>query len=265
MKFQLKNILAITALVLTFTSCSKDDDPVQDTTPTGVGTLELEFDNTYGSSNLIIGTANPANSNGEALKVDMIKYIVSNIVLTKADGSTYIVPKNDSYFIVDEAIASSRIITIPNVPAGDYKSVKFGIGVDQEKWALGETGQGNFLTTANTAGMMWAWAAGYRFIRYEGTVTSSTQTDANFKVHTGQSGADYNYREVTLDFPTSTKATVRTTVTPLVHIMADLSVILDGTNKVKLSEGAMLMSGQKLKTISDNLVNMFEVEHVHND
>lgn len=265
MKFQLKNILAISALVLIFSSCSKDDDPVQDTTPTGVGTLELEFDNVYGDANLVVGVSNPSNANGEALKVNMIKYIVSNIVLTKADGTTYTVPKNDSYFIVDEATASSQIISIPNVPAGDYKSVKFGIGVDQEKWSLGDTGQGNFLTTATSAGMMWTWAAGYRFIRFEGAFTSSTNTDAGFMVHTGQSGSDYNYREVTLDFPTSTKATVRTTVTPLVHIMADLSVILDGTNKVKLSEGAMLMGGQKLKTISDNLVNMFEVEHVHND
>lgn len=37
MKFQLKNILAIAALVLTFSSCSKDDDPAIDTTPTGEG------------------------------------------------------------------------------------------------------------------------------------------------------------------------------------------------------------------------------------
>jgi len=64
---------------------------------------------------------------------------------------------------------------------------------------------------------------------------------------------------------------VRTTITPQIHIMADVSKVLDGANKISLTEsnamgmGAMIMSGVKLPLITANLPSMFSVEHVHND
>ena len=68
---------------------------------------------------------------GEVVKVTKAKYIVSNIVLTKEDGSIYVVPKSQSYFIVDELTSASLTLNIPNVPAANYTKVKFGIGVDK--------------------------------------------------------------------------------------------------------------------------------------
>ena len=113
-----------------------------------------------------------------------------------------------------------------NIPAGDYTKIKFGIGVDKAQFDLGATGQGDFLATAQDAGMMWNWTAGYKFVLFEGKFTSSTVSSATpFMVHTGQTGTDYNYTEVTLDLPT--KALVRTTITPDVHIFADVSKIID--------------------------------------
>lgn len=128
-------------------------------------------------------------------------------------------PKANSYFFVNEANDASTLITIPNIPAGDYKSVKFGIGVDQEQFNAGANGQGTMWTDAQALGMTWSWAAGYKFVKFEGTVTTDTQTDANYRVHTGKTGNIYNYAEVSLNLPE--KALVRTTITPQVHIMAD--------------------------------------------
>ena len=83
--------------------------------------------------------------------------------------------------------------------------------------------------------MMWSWSAGYKFMAFEGTFTSPTVTkETPFMVHTGQTGTDYNYTEITLDLPT--KAMVRTTITPEIHMVTDLSKIIDGTNKIKLSD-----------------------------
>ena len=175
-----------------------------------------------------------------------------------------------SYFIVDEATAASALLNLPNIPAANYTKVSFGIGVDQAQFNLGATGQGNFLALAQTAGMMWSWSAGYKFLAFEGTFISSTVTTAtSFMVHTGQTGTDYNYTTVTLNLPTN--ALVRTTITPQVHIMADISKVLDGSNKISLTAsngmgmGAMIMSGDKLPLITSNLPTMFSVEHVHND
>jgi hypothetical protein len=264
MKFQLKKIAAVVVIAISLFSCSNDDEVIS-----GNGNLKLEFDNVYNANNLAFNTPY-TNSNGEVVKINKLKYIVSNIVLTKADGTTFTLPKSQSYFIVDEATAASALLNLPNIPAANYTKVSFGIGVDQAQFNLGATGQGDFLALAQTAGMMWSWSAGYKFLAFEGTFTSSTVTTAtSFMVHTGQTGTDYNYTTVTLNLPTN--ALVRTTITPQVHIMADISKVLNGTNKISLTAsngmgmGAMIMSGDKLPLITSNLPTMFSVEHVHND
>lgn len=259
MKFQLKNIVAVMALALAFTSCSDDDNKEI----TGQGNLLLEFDNVYGSSNLAFNTPY-TNSNGEVVKINNAIYIISNIVLTKTDGSTYTVPKSQSYFFVNEANAASTMLNLPNIPAGNYNEVTFGVGVDQAQFDMGASGQGTMWTDAQALGMTWSWAAGYKFIKFEGTVTSTSHTNANFRVHTGKTGTIYNYTEVSLDFPDN--ALVRTNITPQVHIMADLKKVIDGTTKINFEEGLDVMSGTKVQNISaNNVPSLFEVEHVHND
>jgi len=268
MKNTLLKSIALLAITFAFTSCSDDDNAVNNVS--GTGTIGIEFDNSFAGNDLILNTQPNTTSNGEVLKISTIKYIVSNIVLTKADGSVFTYPKGESYFIVDEANANTHVLNLSNVPAGDYTKIKFGIGVDQEQFNLGASGQGDFLALAQAADMLWSWSAGYKFLAFEGTFTSPTVTNATpFMVHTGQTGTDYNYTEITLDMPS--KALVRNTITPVVHIVADLSKIIDGTNKIKLSDnnmggmGAMIMGGANLPLITANLNNMFRIDHVHND
>lgn len=263
MKNIFKNIFAVALLTLSLTSCSKSEDDAV----TGSGTLKVEFDQMYGSADLALGTSY-TNSNGEVLTPSKIRYIVSNIVLTKVDGTTYTIPKASSYFIIDEATTASRTIALTNVPAGDYKSIKFGIGVDKDQWSLGATGQGDLLTNAQAAGLTWSWAAGYKFLAFEGTFTAPTVASAtSYMVHTGKTSVNgtenYNYTEVTLSLPTN--ALVRTNITPDIHLVADVKKVVDGTNKINLTESAMVMSGAKLALVTTNLSNMFTVDHVHND
>jgi hypothetical protein len=260
MKFQFKNIVAVMALTLALTSCSNDDD----NTITGEGSLKVEFDNVYGEADFAFNTAY-TNSNGEIIKASNAIYIVSNIVLTKEDGSTYTVPKSESYFFVNESDAASTLLNLPNIPAGNYSKITFGIGVDQAQFSAGADGQGTMWTDAQALGMTWSWAAGYKFVKFEGTYTSSTTTtDTQYKVHTGKTGDVYNYTEVTLDFPEN--ALVRTNITPQVHIMSDLKKVIDGTTKINFDEGASVMGGTKVQNISaNNVPTMFEVHHVHND
>ncbi|WP_396154614.1 MbnP family protein [Flavobacterium macrobrachii] len=261
MKLQLKNIALAMVAAIAITSCSDDDNNNQ---ISGEGNLKLEFDNMYGDANFAFNTPY-TNSNGETIKAEKAIYIVSNIVLTKTDGSIYTVPKSQSYFFVNEADAASTLLNLPNIPAGNYTKVTFGIGVDQAQFNAGADGQGTMWTDAQALGMTWSWAAGYKFIKFEGTYTSSTTTtDTQFKVHTGKTGDVYNYAEVTLDFPEN--ALVRTNITPQVHIMTDLKKIIDGTTKINFDESASVMGGTKVQNISaNNVPTMFEVHHVHND
>jgi hypothetical protein len=264
MKNLLSKAIAIIALSAVFAGCTNNDEVIS-----GTGKLGVEFDNSFGSNDLILSTQ-ATTSNGEVLKINAVKYIISNIVLTKEDGTTFTYPKNESYFIVDEATEASHLLKLTNVPAANYTRVKFGIGVDQAHYNLGEDGQGNLLATAQMAGMIESWSTGYKSLAFEGTFTSPTVANStSFMVHTGQTGTNYNYTEVTLDLPT--KAMVRTTIVPEIHVVADVSKIIDGTNKIKLSDntmggmGAMIMGGANLLLITANVSAMFTVAHVHND
>ena len=264
MKFQLKNIAAVVAIAISLFSCSNDEEIIS-----GEGNLKLEFDNTYGTANFAFNTEY-TNSNGEKVKATQLKYIVSNIVLTKADGTTFTYPKSSSYFIVDEATTASQILNLAKIPAADYTSVKFGIGVDRAQWELGATGQGDFLAAAQTAGMTWNWTGWYKFVAFEGNATSATlTTPRNYRVHTGKvvvnNVESYNYAEITIPFPSVAK--VRTTITPQVHIIADAKKIVDGDNKIAVTTGTSgdIMGGDILALIMANVSKMFTIDHVHND
>lgn len=259
----LKKSIAILAVAISLASCSKSDDTIS-----GTGNLKIEFENGFADNALVIGSATVPTSQNEVLKISSVKYIVSNIVLTKEDGSTFTYPKSESYFIVDEATPTSLILNLNNVPAANYKSIKFGIGVDQAQYDMGQMDIINFWTTAQNAGMTWSWASGFKFLAFEGTFTSPTVTsDTSFMIHTGKTSTDYNYTEVSLNLPTN--ALVRTNITPQIHLSTDLSQIIDGTNKIKLTDkmvsNAVSLSGADLTLVTFNLNNMFSVEHVHND
>ncbi|CAM2785888.1 hypothetical protein SAMN05444355_102144 [Flavobacterium frigoris] len=266
---EMKNLLykavAVLAMSAALTACSNDE-----TTVSGTGKVALEFDNSFNGNDLILETQANTTASNEVLKITAIKYIISNIVLTKEDGTTFTYPKSDSYFIVDEATATSHVLDLKNVPAANYTKVTFGVGVDKAQWELGATGQADFLAKAQAEGMMWSWSAGYKFIAFEGTFTSATVgTALPFKVHTGQTGTDYNYATIILDL--KTKALVRSNITPQIHIVTDLSKVLNSTNVIKLSDnnpngtGAMIMGGANLPLVTQNVATMFTVDHVHND
>lgn len=267
MKNNFKKILTLITIITVLTACENNDEPNE---ITGEGTLSVKYDQAFGDNDLILDSQTNTTSFDEVLKISTVKYIVSNIVLTKEDGTTFTYPKSESYFIIDESDAASLKINLNKVPAGDYTKIKFGIGVDESQWALGADGQGDLYAKAQTAKMMWSWTGGYKFVAFEGTFTCPTMPEASgFMVHTGKTGSTYNYTEVTLDFPT--KAMVRTNIAPSVHIIADVSKIIDGKNKIVLMDsnmmgmGAMIMGGANLPLITENLSAMFSVDHVHND
>lgn len=264
---KLKHILAAFAVAATLVSCS-DDDTLNNTT--GTGTLNVEFDNAFNGDDLLLNSQPYTTSQNEVLKISTVKYIVSNIVLTKDDGTTFTYPKSESYFIVSETDLTSQVIPLPNVPAGNYTKIKFGIGVDQEQFNAGADGQGDFLAHAQAEDMLWSWSAGYKFLAFEGTFTSPTvSTDTSFMVHTGQTGTNYNYTEINLPLPT--QAVVRQSITPQIHIVTNVAKFIDGTNKISLTDnnamgmGAMIMGGELLPLITANLSDAFTVDHVHND
>ena len=158
------------------------------------------------------------------------------------------------------------LVNLEDIDAADYAEITFGIGIDQSRFILGAEGQGEFLTLAQEEGMMWSWATGYKFVRFDGTFSTSTITDEALNIHMGSVGTTLdNYREVTLTFPNTVR--VRDNKSPEIHIVADISKIFDGETSVNFSDGYNQVHTNETTTpiIANNIQSMFMVHHVHND
>ncbi|WP_347186993.1 MbnP family protein [Polaribacter sp.] len=248
-------------IAATITSCSTEDEEIL----SGEGNLSIEFDNAFGDSDLILNSTSYQSNSSEIINISAVKYIVSNFRLETEDGTVYNYPKEESYFIVDESNVSSQFINLTNIPAGNYIKMTFGIGVDQEKYLTGATGQGDFLSKAQDAGMMWSWQAGYKFMVFEGEYTSAnTFTPTAFAFHMGSHGTALdNYKEVTVNFTNS--ARIRELLTPEVHVVADVAKILSGSTNFLLDDAPQIhLDAVKSPQIAVNVSGMYSVDHVHN-
>jgi hypothetical protein len=257
-------ILILTSFV--FSACEKEEE----INPNEKGELTLEFDNVAGSSDFALNTEY-TNASGEKFKVNFLQYYISNIKLKKADGTTYTVPQDESYFLVREHLASSQKITLQNVPAGDYSELTFMIGVDSLRntkdvsQRTGALDVGN----ANTGGSMyWSWNSGYIFFRMEGTSPQSTATGNELTYHVGGFGgyatATFNNtRTKTLNFG-SDRAKVREGKETELHITADILKVFTGATTIQIANKAVFHSPTAGVEVANNYVNMFVFDHVHN-
>lgn len=260
----MKKIAAVIALVFAFTSCTNNED--LSNTLEGKNDVVIEFDNSFNNDKLILGTSTYTNGNGEILTIDSFDYIVSNFVLVTEDGKEFIYPKNDSYFIISEGggTKTKKIqITLKDVPAGKYTKVKFGIGVDQERFIQGQAVQQDFWTLAESYNLTWSWQAGYKFVVLEGSYKANSETTSDaFMLHIASRGTTVDlYKEVTLPMDI---ALVSANQSPQLHIVTDANKMLDGKTKLKLADQSTIMGGVNASKIADNYTEMFMVHHVHN-
>ena len=257
------SIIALTFASL-FISCSKDDDGT--TSQNDPGMVKIEFDNSINGDDLLLENSFYTKGNDEQFSVSELKYIVSNIVLIDDQGTEFVYPKDESYFIINERNDASLELDLDQIPAGKYTQIKFGLGVDQEKYLQGASGQGDLLVNAEAEGMMWAWQAGYRFLRLEGNFkVGSDATETFYKYHIGSHGSTLdNYKEVTLHLPVP--AFVEKGKLPTVHIVADIAKVFDGPNTMIINTDPQIMVNPQLSPkVAENASKMFMVHHVHNN
>lgn len=246
------NILLFIAALVAFSACKKDDDM------DGTGMFKVEFEHSFGADAFELNSANfYTTASGEQVKFSMLKYYVSNIVLTKSDGTTWVAP--DSYYLIDLSAPASTIIQVGNVPAGDYTSMTFLLGVDSTRNVSGA--QTGALSTAN--GMFWSWNSGYIFFKAEGECPQSGM--GNFTYHVGGfSGANNALRTVTIDFA-GAKAEVRKDAASQAHISVDVAQAFNASPALVIATTDMIhMPGADAVAMSGRYQQMFEFEHIHN-
>lgn len=245
----LKKYLLLSAVALTFASCSNDDD-----TP-AANNLTLEFNNTFKEKTIVLGDATSASATintsaaGQIHHFSELKYVISNIRLIKDDGSEVPYNVNDldkGATVIDQAKAASLSYVLNNVPSATYKQIKFGLGIKTEQNTLDQTRFPKFYAAAgaNDTEMMWEWGTGYRFTKIEGFYDGDNKV---MSIHTGSTVAGEEgaytqgvnaYRDVTLNLTTNA---VVGSKAPKIKIKADFDKLLSGKiNTITLSTGTTM-------------------------
>ncbi|QJX47888.1 hypothetical protein HMJ29_13425 [Hymenobacter taeanensis] len=185
------------------------------------------------------------------------RYYLSNFKLRKTDGTEYAVP--ESYFLVDEAKADSKTITLHNIPAGEYPSFSFMVGVDSTHNVSGA--KAGALDPINA--MFWDWNTGYIFAKLEG---SSPQAPGNHGLLLHVGGFKTPNNAIRTVSPALGAATIqiRQDRTPTIKLQADVLRMLTGPHTIRFAQTYNVMgAGTAAMSLADNYAaGMFTVQQV---
>jgi hypothetical protein len=248
--------------ILPLAAC-KDDDKPDDPKPTANSlTLELQHNGPDDATPLRLNTTY-RTATGFDYRLTKLDYYVSNVKLTRTDGTIWTEPASYHLVRVAGAPADNPTIELTNVPFGDYTSITFGVGIDATANHTGD--QAGDLSPNN--GMIWNWLTGYKFWVMEGDILPATGTSQNMQLHIG---SDNNYQTQTLTFPTT--ATVRVDIAPEAHVFVNTNRVFGDPAQpatvldLNSASARTIMSASPEATlVANNLRTLFSVEHVHND
>ncbi|MGY3053240.1 hypothetical protein ACVWYG_001438 [Pedobacter sp. UYEF25] len=277
-----RNLILAVCLLFTITACSKKDDQKPEFSETNLAPLSVEFDNIVGDRTLVLNnTANLyTNAAGEKFSISMMQYFISNIKLATADGKTYTVDPDSSYFLIKSADKNTRFAKV-NVPEADYTKLTFTLGVDSLRSTMDIAKRTGVLDPAgtdnhDTGGMYWGWNAGYIFFRLEGN-SSVISDDLNgdptgkkqFKYHIGGFGGYSaptinNVKTITLDLTLGGIAKVRKGRQSNVHLFVDAMKVFNGQNSFHIAAHPNVMFSDYSVNVAANLVQMFKHDHTEN-
>ncbi len=155
-------------LVLLLVACKKDKAVVPASADQDYGNVELVFMPVAGSEDLLMDTLYTSGA-GEQFRLTKLKFFVSDIGL--ASGNSSEEPGKDnsgnSIFLVDfTSLPNSEKLQF-NVKPGNYKGLRFNIGLPREVNHADPTIAQSPLNLAQTD-MYWSWNTGYIFFLAEG-------------------------------------------------------------------------------------------------
>lgn len=270
-----KTLVYFIGILLLASACNKNDTPAPDDTKTGA--FSIEFDNIVGDETLDFHPREYTNAKGEKFTITSLRYFVSNIKLYQADGSAYMVPQEESYFLVNAEDRTTRFTPVM-VPEGNYTRMSFILGVDSLRSTMPVEQRTGVLSFDpehghEGGGMYWGWNSGYIFVKFEGLyhpAGSQPSDDGEpFRYHIGGFGGYSaptinNIKEIKLDLTQGGIAQVREGLRSNAHLLVDVLKIFDGPNAFSIKEHPNVMFSEYSVNIANNFPSMFRHDHTEN-
>jgi hypothetical protein len=249
-------------LLIVSASCKKESAPYD---PAFRGNLVLNFNNVVGSEELRLNTGMYTNAAGEEFTVRSLHYFISNISLVKTDGSEYVVPQDSSYFLIEE---SSSINTMPNlkIPEGEYKELRFIIGVDSLRSTMDLSKRTGILIPTITT--YFDENSGYIFLNLEGTSPQAPQANYQFNIggYGGKTSPTFNnIKTVSLDLTAKGISKIIEGKQSVISIKADIARVFTGSQNISLATNSVVQFEPFSINIANNYALMFSHDGTGNE
>lgn len=209
---KMKSIFSILILsVFLCSSCSKKNEEVN---LAAAGKTTLSIDAVFANQDFALNK--DFISNGKTYNFTKFRYWLSNLTLITSAGVEYKVP--GAYYLMEETgeinlesmngnvktvypATKREDIVLTDVPAGDYKTIRFSVGVDQKyndnlSLRSGELSQFNGMTNVS-----WMWLTSYIFSSVAGKVSEGTGAQLSAKSILVETGLNANLKTVSLTLP----------------------------------------------------------------
>lgn len=249
----MKIIFGVLVFTILFgvTGCKQEEGLAIQQTP-----LTLSFTHKANNDLLQLGKA-IVNPHGEPYTITGFSYYISHISLITEQNTRVDLPV--TYHLINEKTASTKKVTLM-APAGNYKAIRWMIGVDSTRNVSGV--QNGALDPAN--GMFWTWNTGYIFAKLEGKSSVSPAPLQNVTYHIGGFAAPENAIRF-VELPLPALLTLRTGGQASLSVTANVDAWFKGKNTIKIAQEAFSMNpGPLAVKISENYAGMFSVEKVNN-
>lgn len=161
-------IFGAAVLAIGFSSCTKDDpEPVPTPSPAPAdGTVRLSSLSLWQNEALVENNVYTDSFN-RPLRIETLEAYISEVYAINENDEEVLMLSVDRMNLLE---GWSSDITLPR---GNYKGLRFGIGVPSELNTDQDPAQypnDHPLSVQGSQGMFWTWASGYIFIKFDGKV-----------------------------------------------------------------------------------------------
>jgi hypothetical protein len=264
-------------LIISHSSCRKETtQPANTTTPASNTITPTTNTTTPTNGNIVTGTLmfhlhtyideqevdgyNIAYTTdaGRQISLSLAQMYISDIQLEKPDGTFYYVIDKKILKILD-----AEAYLIGNVPVGNYKSVKFKIGLPSSTNSENPSSSPDSLILNHPE--MWfsntAQPNGYTFLKVQGTIDTSADMSGKMYPFTYKIGTNINYTQITMPVQ---NFTIVANQVQYVHMIIDYSHLFSGISldSTHLNINTVSDNSLPLATkIVNNIPTMFRYEY----
>ena len=217
--------------------------------------VKITFINTLNNAAIVLNDSMYINPFGEKYTITKLRYYITNVSFSNALNCS---KEENSYHLIDESEEASRSFSF-NIPAGEYNSLQFLLGVD----SLHNVSGAQTDDLDPTKDMFWTWNSGYVMAKMEGNSKFSKLVNNKYEFHIGGYAGPYNViKKIQLEFKDK-DVEFKPGKTTEIIINADINTWWSGAHDIKIAEHANITSpGKVALEISDNYAKMFGIKKI---